>query len=175
MTQHESTFSYNVTRPYPYKWFTPVTSVAFLVLTVLLSWLNYGANGFDQVVTTTSDLNATLANTGMLYGLPSLLTGKTRPTCQPANLGVSSKFFTNNNALQYEILEISRPNVVPVTTLPALTYSNNVLENCTVEGVALDVDSHDRTAAQQIRSEFGITVRTYADCYLNTLAGKRSS
>lgn len=169
---HKLVFSYNITRPYPFRWFTPVTITGFVVFTVLLSWLNYGANGFDQVVTTTSDLNATIADTSMLYGLPSLLTGKTKPTCQPANLALNSKFYTNKNALQYEILQISRPGTKPAMTLPALTYSNNVLENCSIEGIGLVIDSHDRTTEQIIRSEFGIVLKTYANCYVNTLAGE---
>ncbi|USW51571.1 hypothetical protein Slin15195_G048900 [Septoria linicola] len=168
-TQHASLFSYNLTRPYPYWWFTPVTLVAAFALTAVFSYLNYAANGFELVVTTSSDPNGTIADLSALHGLPRLLTGKYRPNCQPVSLAAGSKFFTNSTGLKYEILKVSRQGSTDI--LPALTYSNNVLDHCMVTKVELEPSSQDRTANQWSVSAFGIIVRTYATCNISSSYG----
>lgn len=174
---HRSLFTYNITRPYPFKWFTPVTIVSGLLLSGLLSWLNYASNGFDMVVSTTSDPNATMADVPVLQRLPSLLTGNFKTKCQPVSLTINSRFFTSHNGLQYEILEIGEHRVgndIPGfrKTLPALIYNNNVLENCTIQSIDYQVETQDRAATQFILSSFGIVVRTNVYCNVATPAGE---
>jgi hypothetical protein len=42
-----SLFTYSVSRPYPYRWFTPVSLGGGLLFLALFSWLNFVATGFE--------------------------------------------------------------------------------------------------------------------------------
>lgn len=64
---HKSRFSYPISKPYPFRWFTPVTLVGGLVLAVLLSLLNLSANGFYLKTVYTSDPNSTEAHANAQY------------------------------------------------------------------------------------------------------------
>jgi hypothetical protein len=44
---HESIFSYNITRPYPYQWFTWLVVLGGIAATALFSVINLAANGYD--------------------------------------------------------------------------------------------------------------------------------
>jgi hypothetical protein len=44
---HESFFSYNLARPYPYRWFTWVVVTGGLAATTLFSAINLAADGYD--------------------------------------------------------------------------------------------------------------------------------
>lgn len=172
---HKSMFTYNLTRPYPFKWFTPVIFVSAIILTALLSWLNYASNGFDMVVTTSSNPNVTRADSPVLKGLPSLLTGNYKPVCQPASLTPGTRFYTNHEGLQYEVRDVGQRTISQTRfnrTLPALIYNNNVLENCSIKAVEFDIESQDTSALQLIRSPYGIIVRTSAICNVTTSDGK---
>ena len=43
-----SWFSYDVSRPYPYYWFTPVSILGGAFLLAFFYWLNFATNGFEQ-------------------------------------------------------------------------------------------------------------------------------
>lgn len=169
--RHRSLFAYNITKPYPFRWFTPVTIVGAVVLTALFSWLNYASNGFEMVVSTSSDPNSTIADPGVLKGLPHLLTGKYKPICQPASIAMNSIFFTNNTGLQYQLLEVLQIGE-ETRVMPALTYSNNVLEDCQISTIQLELSSSDRTGVQLALKEYGTVVRTYASCNISSPDGQ---
>ncbi len=42
-----SWFSYDLSRPYPYRWFTPVSLCGGTLFLALFTWLNFAANGFE--------------------------------------------------------------------------------------------------------------------------------
>lgn len=44
--QHESLFSYNLSRPYPFRWFTWVTVIGGIAALFLFTVINLGANGY---------------------------------------------------------------------------------------------------------------------------------
>ena len=139
-------------------------------MTVLFSYLNYATNGFELAVTTSIYPNVTMSKRNALRGLPALLTGKYKPNCPPVSLPTNSQFFTNSTGLQYKILKVTEDQGQVI--LPALTYSNNILEDCEVTLVDLSISSHDRTAAQYVLQGFGIVVNTYATCNITTNGGK---
>lgn len=58
---YRSWFSYPISKPYPFRWFTPVALVGGIVLTVLLSLINLSANGYLLKPLYTSDPNGTEA------------------------------------------------------------------------------------------------------------------
>lgn len=162
---HESFFSYNVTRPYPYRWFTPVALLGAVIFAALFSLLNSAANGYDLVVQTSTDPNSTISSTGWLGRWPSFFTDKVRPTCEPATVSVGSQVFTNQTALTYTLTAIWQPsegtnNIV----FSSMSYFNNILENCTVTAIEINLEALDRTASQFGFSEWGAVVQTYVLC-----------
>lgn len=169
---HESFFSYNVTRPYPYRWFTPVAVLGAVTFAALFSLLNFAANGYDLVVQTSTDPNSTMASAAWLGRWPSYLTDKVRPTCQPATVPVGSQVFTNQTALTYTLTAVWQPSEGKNSTVfPSMSYFNNVLENCTVTAVEINLEALDRTASQFGFSEWGAVVQTYVLCGFYTPSG----
>ncbi len=58
---HASYFSYHISRPYPFRWFTPVALSCGVVLAVLFSMVNLAGNGYHLRSIYTNDPNTTLS------------------------------------------------------------------------------------------------------------------
>lgn len=58
---HSSWFTYPISRPYPYRWFTPLTLIGGVVLAVLFTLINLGSSGFYLKPEFTQDPNGTLS------------------------------------------------------------------------------------------------------------------
>ncbi|KAF4961849.1 hypothetical protein FSARC_10035 [Fusarium sarcochroum] len=56
---HSSWFSYAISRPYPFRWFTPVTIVGGTILTVVFTIINLASSGFYLKPAFTEDPNST--------------------------------------------------------------------------------------------------------------------
>lgn len=54
---------------------------------------------------------------------------------------------------------------------PSLTYLGNVLENCVVNSIQIDLESQDRAANQLAFTEWGASVRTSVTCQISTATG----
>lgn len=174
MYRHQSIFTYNASRPYPFRWFTPVVTLTGLLLLVLFSYLNYASNGFDLTVVTSSNPNATVADRSELSGLPPILTAKYNTKCQPANIVVNSEFFTNQTGLMYRLTAIWQDDELR-TVSPVLTYSNNVLQNCSITSIEVEYSAGDRTANQIGFNAYGAVVHTFATCSLLTDTGESAA
>jgi hypothetical protein len=74
-SMYASWFSYNITRPYPYRWFTPVAIIGGVVLTVLVSLVNLGSSGYYLKTIYTNDPNTTIASS-QKYGNGRSFSGK---------------------------------------------------------------------------------------------------
>lgn len=163
-----SMFSYNITRPYPFRWFTPLVIIGFIVFTVLLSFLNFVSTGYTLVVQESSDPNTTVTGGVWMHHWPSFLTSKVQPTCQTVNLPLGSEFFTNQTALTYTLTDVWQPQDGGAGAgngiAPSLSYYNNVIENCSVNSIEIDFAAMDRSANQFAYSEWGAVVRSYATC-----------
>lgn len=170
----ESIFTYNIGRPYPYKWFTPVVITSFIVATVLFSFLNFVSNGYDLIVQTSSDPNQTISDGVWFENWPSYLTSKAKPSCQSVDMHVNTLLFTNQTALTYTLKDVWQEHAdgVNQSVLPSLTYFNNVIEQCVVTSIDMDLESLDRSASQYGYSQFGASVRPYATCNINSAAGQ---
>ncbi|KAJ8114687.1 hypothetical protein OPT61_g3501 [Boeremia exigua] len=169
--QFGSIFSYNLTRPFPFRWFTPVAVIGGLGLTVLFTFLNFASNGYVLAIEMSSNPNATLSKSmDSMQRWPSYLTSKVKPVCQPSSLPVNTRFFTNQTALVYTLNSVWQEE--PQRTIsPSLTYLGNVLENCVVNSIQIDLSSTDRAANQLALTEWGASVRTSATCQISTTTG----
>jgi hypothetical protein len=175
-TPHESIFSYSISRPYPFRWITPAVLTGFLAATVLFSFLNFASNGYDLIVQTSSNPNATISEGIWFQNWPSYLTSNVKPSCQSVDLHVNTLLFTNQTALTYTLTDVWQ---VPAggasrRVLPSLTYFNNVIEQCAVNSVEVDLEALDRSANQFAYSEWGARVRVYVACTIEGVAGQTS-
>ncbi|CEJ54658.1 hypothetical protein PMG11_00958 [Penicillium brasilianum] len=169
---HESFFSYNVTRPYSHRWFTPVAVLGAVTIAALFSLLNFAANGYDLVLQISPDPNSTISSAAWLGRWPSYFTDKVRPTCQPATVPVGSQVFTNQTSLTYTLTAVWQlSGGMNSTAFSSMSYFNNVLENCMVSAIEINLEALDRTGSQFGFSEWGAVVQTYILCGFYTPSG----
>jgi hypothetical protein len=167
------TFSYNVTRPYPLRFFTAIIIVLFLIATIFLSFFNTIVTGYDLRVTYSTNPNATIARK-MWYDKP-VFKGirKLSPSCEPKEIGVQQKFNTNKNGFIYSIDSITTMDqdglLVPS---PSMRYLNNTLENCTINYIKIEMAKElGRTAQQVAWSRWGPQLLAAISCFITNEQG----
>ncbi|EXM17867.1 hypothetical protein FoTM2_015243 [Fusarium oxysporum f. sp. vasinfectum] len=171
--EHKSFFSYLITQPFPFRWFTPVAVIGGIVFIALFTLMNFASSSYELIVQNSLDPNATVSRRGLLHRYPSFLTTKVQPKCQPATLPVNSDFFTNNTALTYTLTSVwERGKDGQRVISPALTYHGNILQDCSVHSVEIDFDSLDRAGKQIGFCEWGAVLRSYISCKIDTPAGE---
>lgn len=163
-----SFFEYSITRPYPFRWFTPLTISLGLLAVVLFSVINVASSGYTLVVQSTNNPNKTLAENTWVSRWPSFINSKAQSTCQPMAIPVKSQLFTNNTALTYTLIDVwQEDDGGGKNILSSLPYYNNVIEECSVSAIDMDFESQDRSAVQLSHSEWGVRVSIYATCSIN--------
>lgn len=166
-----SPFSYNISRPYPFKWFAPIGFTVLLVFMILFSSLNFLSTGYLPHVQTSSNPNATEKEYAWLRKWPSFIFN-VRPTCQTTNLAVGTQFSTNQTALTYTLKDVWQQNGTGIQVLSSLPYFNNILEDCQIPMISIDVEKSDlRNVAQITYTTYGETVRSYIRCSIQTPSG----
>lgn len=107
--------------------------------------------------------------------MPSYITDKIQPVCQPALLTPQTEIFTNQTAMTYKIESIAlvKDTDIPLNTnvLSSLEYQNNILEDCKVNSIDIETESNDRLANQDRFSAYGSVVRTHVSCNIFTPRG----
>ena len=158
---HRSYISYTLSRPYPYRWLTPVAIIVGLAFIAFFSVINFASSGYILESIYSTNPNATTSHT-WFGDWPSLLESKVRATCQPANIPVNTKFYTNNSALQYTLTSVRDAGD---NSLPSMIYYNNQLEDCNVSSIQLQLDQIGaRTATQFALSMWGIDAQAQVSC-----------
>ena len=165
----ESVFTYGLSRPYPFVWFTPVVVLGTVIGLVIFSIINFASTGYTSVVEYSKNPNVTTSQ-AWFQDWPSLMTSKVRPTCQSANIPLNTKLLTNNTALTYTLTEVRRDTDGDRSYLPSLVYFNNPLLNCTVDGIQLDIGQFGRTAAQIAMATYGLDANANVVCKVETEA-----
>jgi hypothetical protein len=165
---HSSFFDYNLTRPYPFRWFTPVAICLCTTAVIIFSFINVASSGYALVVQSTKDPNATLSENTWLNQWPSFMTTKIRSTCQSSYIPVGTQLFTNNTALTYTLTEVwqDRPDGKRNIS-SSLPYQNNLLEDCSISTIDIDFDSQDRSAVQLSHSLWGAKVSVFTTCSIS--------
>ena len=162
---HSSYFNYSLTRPYPFRWFTPVASTGAILLIVLLSIMNFVQNSYVLVVQFVDNPNSTIANGSWFSNWPSYLTSSVRPTCEPNNLLVNTQFFTNQSGLTWTLQSIAQNNS-DSSISPSLPYMNNVLEQCEINEIQMLFEPSQlvQVLVGQITSSSDVQVRAFVTC-----------
>ena len=120
-------FSYNVTRDYPYRWFTPAAIIGGMVLTVLFSAINFFSTAYTMMPVTTDD--PPYIEGGESYA--RFFASNLQPKCENAVLAVGSTFRTNHSLFEYQLTSGSYLG-------PALSYHNKPIDECWTDRVMLD-------------------------------------
>ncbi|KAF4833896.1 hypothetical protein CGCTS75_v003527 [Colletotrichum tropicale] len=124
---HSSWFEYPITRPYPFRWFTPAAILGGLILAVVFTLVNFSSNGFYLKTIYTKSLNTTEASF------------------------TSSSFFTSNLGFNYKVKSIKprqtdNARLVPhLANLPAIGYRNTTLEDCHLDTLKINLIKSDNT------------------------------
>jgi hypothetical protein len=151
-----SSFSYSITRPYPYRWFTPTAIAGGIILAALFSAINFFSNAYNMITITTNNPDIVEANHWSGH-VPGTLTSKIQPTCEDAIISVGSNINTNQTVLSYQL--------VRVQDHPALAYHNKPLKSCEVTQILIDFQTNNgRQAALIDRSAWGVTVNADITC-----------
>ncbi|KAF2640657.1 hypothetical protein P280DRAFT_543395 [Massarina eburnea CBS 473.64] len=170
---HESLFSYQLTRPYPFKWFTPAVIVGGIIATILFSFINLATNGYVLGAVETLDLNSTITNYTLMW--EPLLNKKLIPFCEPHTLQVGTSYYTNNTMLSYRLDSIwekkGYDNGGPVYA--ELPYKNQRLYDCTIPKPIVYIEGIGRTSLQISREGYGARVRAAIDCSIDIPEGTR--
>ena len=145
MASHDSLFSYKLTRPYPYRWFTWVVAIGGIAATVFFSLLNLAANGYTLSPVYTTDPNTTLADSQWFQKPPWTFLYKLSATCQPQNLALNTQLFTTQLGLTYTLANVwtNGANGSPEMS-PSLTYLNNTLEDCSIRNIMLNAENYSK-------------------------------
>jgi hypothetical protein len=164
---HSSLFSYSISRPWPFKWFTPTVVVGGVVATIFFSILNFISSGYSLTVQYSRDPNTTTSQIWFNHW-PSFLTSKIQPTCQAVNLPINTELLTNNTALTYSLTAVYQGIGENSQNFSSeLIYYNNFLQNCSINSIELRLQSTDRTASQIAVSPWGIDVLGYVTCNID--------
>jgi len=166
-------FTYPITRENPYTWFSWSVIAGGICVAVFLSAINVAANGYELIVDYKDDYNRTVNQTRRTGRPPFSWFEKALPKCQTRDIPVNTQFFTKNSALPYTLTSVRhRGKTGLIDTLPSLKYTNNVLENCTVRYLQIDLEWAQRSAAQQgwvtwgPKARVGIYLIYQTDCLL---------
>lgn len=170
--QHQSFFTYHQSRPYPFKWFTPLIIVIFILATVLFSLLNLVTTGYQITTEVTNDPNPTATGQQWTRELPSYLSSRIQASCQPAILRVEDLISTNKSALTYAVKSISQEAPSGIRVLSATEHHSNVLGKCNISNIDINLESFDRALNQSAYNRWALTVRTFLTCSLNNARGR---
>lgn len=158
-------FSYNVTREYPYKWFTPVAIVGGVFLTMLFSFINFFSNAYIMVSVTTNDPSNVEHSGGLL---DRFLASRFQPSCEDVVIPVGSYFYTNQTGLSYQLSAVSEQSHSPSTSLPALAYHNAPL-TCQFNPVTVIFQTwYDRSPRGILTSAWGAEATCSIACFFNS-------
>lgn len=157
----ESWITYQISRPYPCRWLTPVVAVGATIALVLFSVLNFASSGYTLVSEYSTNPNSTTQH--WFDKWPSSLRSKIRPTCPPSAIPLNSRLYTNNTALQYDLTSV-RPLSSGIVSLPSLIYSNNPLEECGIQSIQMTFEVLGRTANQMAVAAWGLDIQGLINC-----------
>lgn len=166
---HESSFTYPISKPYPFKWFTPVVIIGGIIAVTLLSVLNIASSGYTLVSEYSTDPNSTRKHDDWLAKWPTL-GNKIRPICLASAIPINSQLYTNNTALQYTLSTVKLINSTAVS-LPSLVYLNNPLVDCRLQSIQMSFERLERTANQIAARSWGLEVHGNTSCRVHGPSG----
>ena len=143
---HSSYFSYNLSRQYPFRWFTPIAIVGAIILTTLFSVLNFATNGYVLGSKFVADPNSTLAQKAWFEKPPFSYQSKLSASCEVASIQLGT-ILVAKSGFQYQLDNVWTVDETGASTnLPSLTYLNNSFASCDFTGVQVILKNNDPEA-----------------------------
>lgn len=173
IAMHSSIFSYNLSRPYPFRWFTPAVFVGGIVALVLVSLINVATSGYQLVSTSSTNPNVTQSTHSWYQRWPSFMIGHMRASCDSSTIPVGTQLYTNNSALPYTLQGVyqEQEGGTQPSNLGSLVYHNNRLEDCSIGSVQIQMRSLDRSATQIAAQQTGALLTAFTTCGIQTPQG----
>ena len=170
---YSSLFSYNLSRPYPFKWFTPVVVVGGLIAVVLVSLINLATSGYQLVSTSSTNPNVTQSTHSWFKAWPSFIIGQMQASCDSSTIPVGTQLYTNNTALSYTLRGVSQEHEggIPPSVWGSLVYHNNPLQNCSIAQIQIQIRSLDRSAVQIAQQQIGALLTAFISCVVQSAQG----
>lgn len=171
---HLRPFSYPVTKPYPFRWFTPLVIIGGLVLVVLFSLWTYPPNAYEMQSQTSLHPRETEKYKPPPPRLSWWYGDDLKAKCQPYELLVGSRFFTVNRGFLYTVDRVYRydPQAnINITVEESVSYLGDTLENCRPIKIIIGLGKDDSAEPPTFwiswigESYFDLRA-TYVDCLL---------
>lgn len=137
----ESIFTYSVTRPFPYKWFTWVVLLGGTVLAVLFSFVAVASNGYTLQPIYTTDPNGTEAQQHWFEKKPFSWYHSLDAKCQSSLLTVGGSYKTSNRGFVYTLSGLQNGS----RALPTVAYKNAALRGCEIDNVHITLARLDNS------------------------------
>ena len=163
-------FSYNLSRPYPFRWFTLLVIASGVALTALFTIVNLISSGYTLVAEYSPQANSTLSQRMWFNHWPHFLSSKLKPSCQPALLEVNSNFFTNYTALTY-VLDAITSITDNNAHFSLLTYRENLFHDCSINWIQIDMDAHSPSAQILAKARWNPDVTASITCHMISPVG----
>ncbi|CAJ2501953.1 Uu.00g048060.m01.CDS01 [Anthostomella pinea] len=165
-------FSYNLSRAYPVRWFTPVVLVGGIIATVLVSVLSVATSGYQLNSVPSSNPNNTESGRAWFGSSLNSITGGMQPACASTTIPLNTVLYTNNTGLAYTLQGITlRQQDGTTASQGSLLYHNNMLQNCTISSIVIDFESLQRSALALAIQQQGADLTAYIQCLVETPQG----
>jgi len=171
----QSVLTYNLTRPYPYAWLTPVVLVTGVILATLFSFAAVASIAYEFESIYTTDPNTTENTYRWFQRAPFSWISENGANCQPALLTAGATYVTSNRAFTYSL---NRMRTVGSNsqTFSAAGYQNTTMEDCQISSISVDLLRRDNTrvaADQDFWSWGATTAMGQVSCNLTSQGGVR--
>lgn len=132
--------AYNVTRDYPYRWYTSVVVLILIIATIFFSIINLVSSGFSPQAQYLSDPNATYRSSDWLSKWPPSLAGNSRLSCQSTPLAVGTNIWTTHGLFEWLNTGVTIQSENGTRDANALIYKASELEDCGLHSIVVEMD-----------------------------------
>jgi hypothetical protein len=163
---HQSVFSYNITRPYPFRWFTLTVVIGGIIAAAaLFSFINVAATGYELYAVSSTDPETILAQKTWFSKWPSFIVS-THATCESTEIPLQTRLCTNNTGLSYTLYSVWKLDGGQKNKLGSLVYNNQPLQSCNITSILIDINVDDRTGGQMVLIPVGGTLTAVINCVI---------
>lgn len=140
------------------------------MVTVLVSFLNVAASGYELATTSSTDPKKVLSGAEWFDSWPKWL-ASTRASCEPATVPLQTGLYTNKAAFLYTLASAHSHDEFSFglgkqSSLGALIYDDDPLSWCNVTSLRINIESNQRTAGQLAYSSVGAALTMNIECLI---------
>ncbi|KAF8896200.1 hypothetical protein BD779DRAFT_1608509 [Infundibulicybe gibba] len=145
-------YDYSLTRRFRWPWFSPMATVAAVVVLALLTTLNVALTGYQTKTVFEDNFNVTQTH---WYDKPGTL-------CDSHVFNVGDSLTTNYTIFQWSIETVNKPNAAS----SGVSYRGSTLQDCDLSNLYIDGDMRTRTikltavAKCEVKGEFEVNAKT---------------